>query len=346
MVKGTFDGKYDIVKFALSFFVVAIHSCLLPKILYPWLRIAVPLFFMISAYFLFLKLQSIPRADHRRILIQYILRNGKLYLFWFVVLIPVTLYIRYDLWFSTSVWNGILVFFQNLLFGSTFGASWYLTASIIGVIIVYLLSHKGSVGWLCAVSVIAFSAVTFFSTYMSLLPQESAVYVFYRGYERFFGNPVLSFPAALVWITAGKAFAEGWIPLRKLWENRIVLVISCVALYLEWQFATDLTGSRNNDSYFMLLPVCISVFGCLQKLPPVNCRFLLHLRRASTVIYVSHVSAITILGFLFRHFWHIDLPLLLFVSSIACGVVLYGCIAYITSRYPQSKLAKLLSLAC
>lgn len=52
------DAKYDLVKFFLSLLVLAIHTKLYSMILYPWLRIAVPLFFMISAYFLFSKMRD------------------------------------------------------------------------------------------------------------------------------------------------------------------------------------------------------------------------------------------------------------------------------------------------
>lgn len=44
---------FDLAKFILAIFIIAIHSEFLPHILYPWLRIAVPLFFVISAYLFF-----------------------------------------------------------------------------------------------------------------------------------------------------------------------------------------------------------------------------------------------------------------------------------------------------
>ena len=49
---------FDIVKFFLSLMVVAIHCELFPLTLYPWLRLAVPLFFVISSYLFFGNLQK------------------------------------------------------------------------------------------------------------------------------------------------------------------------------------------------------------------------------------------------------------------------------------------------
>lgn len=44
---------FDLTKFILSLFIVAIHSSILLDILSPCVRIAVPLFFMISSYLFF-----------------------------------------------------------------------------------------------------------------------------------------------------------------------------------------------------------------------------------------------------------------------------------------------------
>ena len=50
------NDTFDILKYILSFMIIAIHTGGgYARALYPWLRIAVPLFFMISAYLLFSK---------------------------------------------------------------------------------------------------------------------------------------------------------------------------------------------------------------------------------------------------------------------------------------------------
>ncbi len=69
------DAKYDLIKFFLSLLVLAIHSTLYPMILYPWLRIAVPLFFIISSKFVFLKLRDASKEEQKVILKKFIVRN-------------------------------------------------------------------------------------------------------------------------------------------------------------------------------------------------------------------------------------------------------------------------------
>ena len=47
------DAKYDWIKLILSLCILAIHAKVYPMVLFPWLRLAVPLFFIISYYFSF-----------------------------------------------------------------------------------------------------------------------------------------------------------------------------------------------------------------------------------------------------------------------------------------------------
>ena len=72
----TSDAKFDILKLVMSFFVVAIHMALFPEILYPWLRIAVPLFFIMTGFFFFGKLQKIQDYKaQKRAVKDFALRN-------------------------------------------------------------------------------------------------------------------------------------------------------------------------------------------------------------------------------------------------------------------------------
>lgn len=58
MEKSKINSNYDILKVALAIMIVMIHSEFLPNVLYPWFRISVPLFFIISAYFFFSKIRN------------------------------------------------------------------------------------------------------------------------------------------------------------------------------------------------------------------------------------------------------------------------------------------------
>lgn len=84
----------DLTKLVLSIMIVAIHTSLFPNILYPWLRLAVPLFFIISSFLLFSKVNNVSLTEKDIVVKNYIIRQLKLYLFWFIILLPLTVIIR------------------------------------------------------------------------------------------------------------------------------------------------------------------------------------------------------------------------------------------------------------
>lgn len=91
------NDAFDLTKFLMALLVVLIH-------IKPFggnrplaiTRIAVPMFFMTSAYFLFGKIQrTVDEANIKsKIVKKYICRIITLYFAWFVVLSPVTIYVR------------------------------------------------------------------------------------------------------------------------------------------------------------------------------------------------------------------------------------------------------------
>ena len=130
----TIKIKYDsidVLKFILSFLIIQIHTEFYFIWMKPYVRLAVPIFFIISAFFFF------RRNPGKEQLIGYIKRLSILYLFWFIVWGLYFVYANRAIVFSSQ---GFVFILRSLVFGSTFAASWYIAASIIGTIIVYVLS--------------------------------------------------------------------------------------------------------------------------------------------------------------------------------------------------------------
>lgn len=48
----------DILKCISALAIIAIHTSLFPLVLYPWLRLAIPLFFVTSSFLLFTKINK------------------------------------------------------------------------------------------------------------------------------------------------------------------------------------------------------------------------------------------------------------------------------------------------
>lgn len=324
--------------------VLAIHTPLFPMVLYPWLRIAVPLFFIMSSYFVFTKMRNASPDECKTILRKFVVRNLQLYLCWFLILLPLTLYLQRNVWFSQGFLENTINILQSILFGNTFVASWFIKATIIGVIIVYLLSKKLKCNRLMFfVSLFAFCIVTLASSYTAVIG-ETFVGTAINTYVDFFGGMVCSFPAAIFWVYVGKLFAEQKIKIQPLWLLICLIICSCIALFLEWKFVISLDGSYNNDSYFMLAPLCIFLFAAIQKINPVYWRYSVLLKRASTIIYVTHGSVLSVVRKLISIVFNVSIPLLSFVLTFICCVVIYLFIEIVVEKSKPHRISKIFKL--
>lgn len=337
------DAKYDVIKFILSVMVIAIHSVLYPMVLYPWLRIAVPLFFMMSSYFLFSKLRDSSAEEQKRTLKKFVIRNLQLYACWFVILLPITLYIRKGLYFSHGILENIIAVVKSFLFGSTFVASWYIMATVIGVLIVYYLSRLLRNNFVTFLIVLAaFCLVALSSSYETVI-ENTWIDAGIRGYRRIFSSLSSSYPTSLFWIFIGKMVAEQKLKLKS-WVLFALVALSAAALYLEWRFVISLDGSNNNDSYFMLAPLCVFLFLSIQKIKPIQWKYSVYFKRASTVIYVAHGSILPVVKKLQEILLHKKIPLVSFLITFVCCMGIYGIIELAICICHKRKICKVLKM--
>lgn len=339
-----YDSKYDVVKFILSLLVLAIHSTLYPMVLYPWLRIAVPLFFIMSSYFLFSKLRDASEDKQKTILKKFTIRNLQLYLCWCIILLPITIYIRKTAWFSHGLSENISTILKSILFGSTFVASWFITATVIGVLIIYFLSKVLKNDYIILLfSITAFAVVTLASSYQSQIA-NTILAVAINKYIDIFDGLVCSYPAAIFWVFIGKLFAEQKIKCKSMPWLILLTVCSCVALFIEWRFVFYLDGSYNNDSYFMLAPLCVLLFICIQKIKPFYRKTSVCLKRASTIIYVAHGSLLRIVSERIYAVLKVKIPLLSFVLTLIGCLAIYILIEFIIRKCSKHKFNKIFKM--
>lgn len=249
----------DLVKIILSVFLVAIHCQLFPMFLYPWLRLAVPLFFIISSYLLFSKINNSPKIEKKQIIRHYILRLCKLYLFWFIVLLPITFYVRRNI-FDNGILVGVL---KTLLSGSTFIASWYIFATIIGTILVDYLSNKLNNNVLLLLFGFVYIICCLTSSYTFILEKNSTINTFFS-YLNLVIEPQFSFLVSLIYIYYGKLFAEGKIQINKR-LNVILIIVFCILLYFEWFIIYKSYGFFNKDCYLFIAPAALLIFNYVKN---------------------------------------------------------------------------------
>ncbi len=317
----------DMMKLILSVFVVMIHAEVNIGILQPFLRVAVPLFFITSAFFFFKKVDTCTTSRERRgVLIRFLKRNMTLYGFWFVVLLPVTLCIR-D-WFSGSVAEGLMRFLQSFLFNSTFRASWYIMALNIGMCMTLWLSRRLSPGAQMLVTLPVYLLCCLFTNYYELAVCSNALMNAYKGYISVFCSLSNSFPASLFWLSVGR-----YVAMEKQVLNKTLLYvltgISAMALAAEHLFVCFYALPHGNDAYLMLVPLCIGVFLSVKN---ANCKWNIpaSFARISTIIYTTHATVITVVGAMLRRLidrdW-IGINWMIFAVSLAICLGIYMVIA-------------------
>ncbi len=280
----------DLLKFILSLMVVAVHTNLFPKYLYPWLRLAVPLFFIISSYLLNIKIINSPKEEKWKIIGKYLKRLLLYYLFWFIVLLPFTID-RRAVWFNNGIKNGIIICIKQLLFQSTFVASWYITATIIATPIVYKLSEKINDIFLLIVFIIIYFACCIISSYSYLYQNIDIIKKIISIYTEWFTNPILSFPVAFIFIHLGKLFAENKYKIFnfKTIVYIILSIVFAICLYIEWRYVFKVTKTLGNDCYFCIIPLCFSLFALIKTID-INLKNPKLLRQISNITYPLHGS--------------------------------------------------------
>lgn len=321
-MKNNSNSVFDIAKFIMSLMVVAIHAQLYPELLYPWLRVAVPMFFMLSSYFLFGKLSRMTDQKKKDEAVrQYAMRNLTLYLFYAVLFFPI--YVREQQWFSQGIGKGMVLMLRELIFGSTFPASWFVMACVIGTLLVYYGGKCVSDPVLALISLAVYAVVSIRSAYTFAIEDIPAIMGFYTGVENVIVYIMLSFPVALFWIVCGKLFAENKINL-KLWSAVVGTVISGIALYLEADYVDHQIEGYFPDCYLLMVPFAVMVFAVIRQITIPELRWGIYLRKISVIIFTTHIYTLRVTGAVLRK---VGLPsVLLQYALTVCICVCIGLV--------------------
>lgn len=242
----------NVVKCIMAICILALHVTALgpySKFAYPLYRCAVPYFFVVGSYFFFKKYNSCSNKNNA--IKNYVKRNLQLYIFWFLVSLPVCIRIKRYIFFDE---RGVLYVLKKwiiaVLFGSTWMASWYIQATIIGTLLVLLLSRIFKPRTVIIVGLFCYAICCLSSNYLGMFSEDNVLYKL---------NSVTSitgtFLASLLWIAIGKWFADGnKIGLR--YHVKIALIlISFLGVVLENICTIYLDFQITSDAFFLLIPL-------------------------------------------------------------------------------------------
>lgn len=331
-MKNKVNSVFDVLKIILALMVVFLHGKVLLNEIYPWVRIAVPLFFIMSSYFLFSKLNKEKDTINKKEIIKtFIKRNLKLYLIWFIILLPVTLANR-KYFINFSVPHGLLHMLKDFLISSTFASSWYIMSLVEGVILVYFGSKKFNNKLLLIISFLSFAFITIISTYSFIVPDIKLIKLF----KYFAIKPTNTFLVGLLWVVIGKIFADNKDKMKNYNKKiNIILIISGILLFLEWYFIKIKLNDTWKDCYFMLIPFTISIFYIVLHIKPFYFKESLLLRKMSTVIYVSHKSFM----FIYQNWVVVNNSYVVILLSILSSVILTFIVDYLSKHIKFMKNA-------
>ena len=308
---------FDLTKFILCLFIVALHSNIVPSILSPCVRIAVPLFFMISSYLFFERKRRIIDTSRGGGRYRFVKRNLKLYVFWSIVLLPLTMV--YDIYtYSISeiknpLWMIFVDSLRKILF-SGFPASWYIIASIIAILILYRIPSKYNlIMLLTSFSLYLICCIS--SNYYNLFDAGSPIIRFIEIFRLFFNAPHLSFLVAFIWMGIGKTYAESEITIEPI-VNGSGIILSAILLYVEYFVIKSFSLSNADDCYILLVPLCFFIFNALKNANRLKVKDAISLRKASTIIYCSHKTVIRIFSFTGKYIFHFRIDVLVFVLTV------------------------------
>lgn len=301
----------DIAKFIFSIFVVGIHTQpfeqntgVIKNVVDFLFSISVPFFFLSSSYFLFSKPINSPLELHHNIN-KYALRLTKLYLMWTAIFLPVTLY---DYWTNgKSALHNTFSFFRMLIMVGEHYFSWplwYLLASIYGIIFLKLLINRKY-----ALPIAAFSLLLLSEFLTHLARGEIAINLHTQTAMEIIQHTISNgrILSGLPYLAAGYYLSR---PLNRYATLTFYALgaIGCVLCALKISYISTIS----------MLPVCAAVFLATKNIKPRSSEIYLKLRKASTVIYFTHMYFYFIMSFISRNFhWYGWTP---FISTTCCSL--------------------------
>lgn len=333
----------DIAKFISAFLVICIHTgplldtnetanFVLVQII---ARIAVPLFFIISGYLFFTKLDNEREwNDYANVaaLKHYVFRLGKLYLIWSILYLPFNyLLVKGDGVHAMT----FLRYLRDFFFTGSYYHLWFLPALMVAVCAVYVLRRYVSLTTTLIISALLYLVGMLGNVYPVMIEELPYIGRAYHSYIQLFVTTRNGIFFGMLFISLGAYFAKGRMAVnRSPFAPFIGFVLSLCALFGECFIL------RNNgymydlaSMYLMLVPTVAFLFVTLLSLDLKERAFYKTMRVLSLLIYVVHLMFIVAITALFP-----TMNSLLRYGVVAFLSLLFACIVCtLAKRFPLLK---------
>ena len=326
----------DIAKFISAFLVIAIHTQPLQEIsemgnlvfVQVIARLAVPLFFIISGYLFFVKLDDEREWNdyvHTRQLKRYVLRLLKLYLIWSVLYLPFNYLLMKDGGISIV---DLLRYVRDFFLTGSYYHLWFLPSLIVAVVGVYVLRLHFSAYQTIGITALLYAIGMLGNVYDPIISNVPVASTILNAYNAVFVTTRNGIFFGMFFIAISAVLAKSHnIVNRSKTLPLLGFVISFIGLVLECLFLVRIDCMQEMTSmYIMVVPCVISLFLWLLALDLRKRDVFIWMRKASLLIYVSHLMFIVILQGVFPTISLLALYLLTCVLSLVFASVIL-CIA-------------------
>ncbi|MDV8928790.1 acyltransferase [Weissella cibaria] len=240
------------------------------------------------------------KAEYFRYIKKYVVRIFWLYVIWWVIYIPNTAvrwsgknqfasYSGFELY-----WKLLRSYFLNFFTGSTFTGSWYLSATILGVLILFSF-RGGERDFIGGVSMILFVGVLLLGNYGKVLLQGDMLndWVWIRNH---IGNPSQSFLTSVPLLYIGNLsyrFENVFNRIDIRWLI-IGLIGSSLMIFKENQLWLRLGGQFENDEmvFGVVFATVLMLIGINSINKAVEVPYSAILRKFSSFMYLSQFGVI------------------------------------------------------
>ena len=281
----------DICRFIAALMIVAIHiypfssfsediDYIITRVIF---RIAVPLFLMITGYYI------LPKAlPNKEVIKTYSNKIIKLYVISIIIYIPINIYNGYFYEFN------IFSFLKDLFINGTFYHLWYFPALMLGLWITYYLLKKVNLKIVGIIVIILYIIGIFGDNYFGIIKNTDILNTIYKtlfylfDYTRngLFYTPIFLYIGYLIY--KKKFTINNKHNLLLISLNLLFLIIEGILLYLY-------KIPKHNSMYFSLIPLSFLLFNfIINNIGSSN----KELRNISSWLYILHPLFIAITHFI------------------------------------------------
>ena len=281
----------DVCRFIATLMVVAIHiyplssfsedvDYIFTRVLF---RIAVPLFLMITGYYILSK-----SLDEKNILKNYTFKIAKLYLICILIFLPINIYNGYFKSFS------IIPIIKDIFLNGTFYHLWYFPSLLLGLWIVYFMLRKLNIKTTGIILILLYIVGMLGDNYFGLIKDigifnniyKFVFYIFDYTRNGLFYTPIFIYIGYLI---SNKRYA---ISNKK---SIVLIIINFSFLIIEGVLLYFNKTPRHSSMYISLIPLSFLMFNLIVNISYNSNK---ELRNISSWIYILHPLFIIIIHYI------------------------------------------------